>query len=99
MSLTPTWPATSANVSLVCLSWPVKPVNLMAYLIKIYSPVDSWCLDPFCGSGSTGVAALRENRNFVGIDLSEHYTQIAKQRCASDEVAQDDSNPLENALY
>ena len=77
----------------------VKPVNLMAYLIKIYSPVDSWCLDPFCGSGSTGVAALRENRNFVGIDLSEHYTQIAKQRCAGDEVAQDDSNPLENALY
>ena len=54
----------------------------MAYLIKIYSPANSIVLDPFCGSGSTGVAAIQENRTFVGIDLSDHYTQIAKQRCS-----------------
>lgn len=61
----------------------VKPVDLMAYLIKIYSPHNSTVLDPFCGSGSTGVAAIQESRNFVGIDLSEHYKEIAMRRCAS----------------
>jgi len=61
----------------------VKPVSLMEYLIKIYSPVNSTVLDPFCGSGSTGVAAKQQNRNFVGIDLSAHYTEIAKTRVTS----------------
>jgi len=60
----------------------VKPLQLMQYLIKIYSPINSTVLDPFCGSGSTGVASLLENRNFVGIDLSEHYTQITNKRCS-----------------
>ena len=73
----------------------VKPVSLMEYLIKIYSPVDSIVLDPFCGSGTTGVAAKKQNRNFVGIDLSEHYTEIAKRRVADEEVSQ---NPLEGVL-
>ena len=73
----------------------VKPVSLMEYLIKIYSPVDSMVLDPFCGSGSTGVAAKRQNRNFMGIDLSENYTEIARGRCADEEPSQ---NPLEEAL-
>jgi site-specific DNA-methyltransferase (adenine-specific) len=77
----------------------VKPIDLMAYLIKIYSPVNSTVLDPFVGSGSTGVAAIRENRNFVGIDLSEHYTEIATKRCADEELAQDPQNPLMDALY
>ena len=76
----------------------VKPVDLMAYLIKIYSPINSTVLDPFCGSGSTGVAALRENRNFVGIDLSEHYTEISSRRCADAKVAQREDNPLLGAL-
>ena len=58
----------------------VKPVALMEYLIRIYSPVNSMVLDPFCGSGTTGVAAIQENRIFTGIDLSEHYTQIAHTR-------------------
>jgi site-specific DNA-methyltransferase (adenine-specific) len=77
----------------------VKPVDLMAYLIKIYSPVNSTVLDPFVGSGSTGVAAIRENRNFMGIDLSDHYTEIATSRCAVEELAQDPQNPLLEALY
>ena len=77
----------------------VKPVNLMSYLIKIYSPIDSMVLDPFCGSGTTGVAALRENRNFVGIDLSEHYTKISIKRCSDEQEEQSTSNPLVNALF
>ena len=47
----------------------------MAYLIRVYSPEGSKVLDPFCGSGTTGVAAVQNNREFVGIDLSEHYTK------------------------
>ena len=76
----------------------VKPVDLMAYLIKIYSPHNSTVLDPFCGSGSTGVAAIQESRNFVGIDLSEHYKEIAMRRCADAKPSTIACNPLENAL-
>ena len=43
----------------------VKPIALMEYLIKIYSPEGSTVLDPFCGSGSTGVAAIQQYRKFV----------------------------------
>jgi len=76
----------------------VKPIDLMAYLIKIYSPVDSIVLDPFCGSGSTGVAAIQESRQFVGIDLSDHYTQIAKQRCEKAITFTNENNPLMSAM-
>lgn len=67
----------------------VKPIDLMAYLIKVYSPKETTVLDPFCGSGSTGVAALQENRKFVGIDLSSHYVDISTKRCADWELAQE----------
>lgn len=61
----------------------VKPLDLMSYLIKIYSPSDSIVLDPFCGSGSTGVAALINGRDFVGIDMCEEYVKLSNQRCES----------------
>ena len=76
----------------------VKPINLMAYLIKVYSPKETTVLDPFCGSGSTGVAALQENRKFVGIDLSSHYVDISTKRCADWELAHNTSNPLTDLL-
>ena len=59
----------------------VKPVSLMSYLIRIYAPIGTTVLDPFCGSGTTGVASLIENRRFVGIDMSPEYVDIAKKRC------------------
>jgi site-specific DNA-methyltransferase (adenine-specific) len=62
----------------------VKPLSLMEYLIRIYSPVNSTVLDPFCGSGSTGVAAVRTGRQFVGVDLETHYCQLAQDRIASE---------------
>lgn len=58
----------------------VKPISLMEYLIKIYSPPNTTVLDPFCGSGTTGIAAVNNKRQFVGIDLSEDYCEIAKNR-------------------
>ena len=76
----------------------VKPIDLMAYLIKVYSPKETTVLDPFCGSGSTGVAALQENRKFVGIDLSSHYVDISTKRCADWELAHKTSNPLTDLL-
>ncbi len=57
-----------------------KPINLMRYLVRLYSPVNGIVLDPFVGSGSTGIGALLENREFIGIDLSEHYINIAEKR-------------------
>ena len=59
-----------------------KPISLMEYLIKIYTPHSGVILDPFCGSGSTGIAALNEGRSFVGIDLSQHYLDITQRRIA-----------------
>ena len=76
----------------------VKPVDLMAYLIRVYCPSGASVLDPFCGSGTTGVAALRENREFTGIDLSTEYVKIAIERCTGEEVSQPVLNPLLDAL-
>jgi len=57
-----------------------KPISLMAYLIKLYCPEGGIVLEPFCGSGSTGIAALLNGRTFLGIDLSEHYIEISEKR-------------------
>lgn len=58
----------------------VKPIKLMEYLIKLITPPNGIVLDPFMGSGSTGVAAKRLGFGFVGVELSPEYFEIAKQR-------------------
>jgi len=58
----------------------VKPVKLMEYLIRLVTPKGGTTLDPFMGSGSTGVAAKNLGFNFVGIELNEEYTTIAEKR-------------------
>jgi len=58
----------------------VKPVKLMQYLVNLVSTEGATILDPFCGSGSTGVACRNTNRNFVGIEKDESYFEIAKNR-------------------
>jgi site-specific DNA-methyltransferase (adenine-specific) len=58
----------------------VKPVKLMQYLVRLVTPKDGVCLDPFMGSGTTGVACKNLNRNFIGIELDEQYFEIAQQR-------------------
>jgi site-specific DNA-methyltransferase (adenine-specific) len=57
-----------------------KPVELLEYLIKTYSNEGDIVLDNCMGSGSTGVACINTNRNFIGIELDESYFNIAKQR-------------------
>lgn len=60
----------------------VKPIALMEYLIKLVSKEEGTILDPFMGSGSTGIAAKKLNRNFVGIEMDEGYYTIASKRIA-----------------
>jgi len=57
-----------------------KPVELMEYLIKTYTNENETVLDFTMGSGSTGVACVNTNRNFIGIELDETYFNIAKKR-------------------
>lgn len=67
-----------------------KPVDLMRWLINVYAPgKNSTVLDPFNGSGSTGIAALRLGHTYIGIDLTEEYIDISKRRFA--DMAQDDA--------
>ena len=58
----------------------VKPVALMEYLIKMVTPTNGIVLDPFMGSGSTGVACVLNDFEFVGIDLDKDYCEIARAR-------------------
>ena len=58
-----------------------KPVDLLEYLIMTYSNKGDTVLDFTMGSGSTGVACLQTNRNFIGIELDETYFKIAQERC------------------
>lgn len=57
-----------------------KPVDLLAYLIRTYTNEGETVLDFTMGSGTTGVAAIREGRKFVGIELDAGYFDIAKRR-------------------
>ena len=61
----------------------VKPVQLMAYLCRLITPPGGIVLDPFMGSGSTGIAALLEGFNFIGFDLDPDYVKIAEARIAN----------------
>lgn len=57
-----------------------KPVALLEYLIKTYTNEGETVLDFTMGSGSTGVACLNTNRNFIGIEIDDEYFEIAKKR-------------------
>lgn len=61
----------------------VKPIKLMQYLVRMITPPNGIVLDPFAGSGTTGIACKIDGFNFVGLELSEEYTEIAKQRIDS----------------
>ena len=57
-----------------------KPIALMEYLIKTYTNENETVLDFTMGSGSTGVACVNTNRNFIGIEMDENYFNIASDR-------------------
>jgi site-specific DNA-methyltransferase (adenine-specific) len=57
-----------------------KPIALMRYLCRVYAPAAGLVMDPFMGSGSTGIAALQEGKDFIGIDMDQHYCHISQRR-------------------
>ena len=57
-----------------------KPVELMQTMITQLTEKDEVVLDPFMGSGTTGIACLLEHRDFIGIEIDEKYAEIAKKR-------------------
>lgn len=60
----------------------VKPIALMAWLIRLITPLGATVLDPFLGSGTTRIAAQRESVKFVGIEKEEEWLVIARARAA-----------------
>ncbi len=66
----------------------VKPVALMKYLCRLFTPPNGIVLDPFMGSGTTGVAALAQDFSFIGVERDSEYFEIAQKRLShiSEEV-------------
>jgi len=60
----------------------VKPLALMRWVVRLATPEDGLVLDPFCGSGTTGAAAVLEGRRFLGVELDPAYSAIARARIA-----------------
>ena len=57
-----------------------KPLGWMTWLVTRVSIEGDVILDPFCGSGTTGVAAIKTGRRFIGIEIDEHWADIARRR-------------------
>ncbi len=62
----------------------VKAAELMAYFCRLATPPGGTVLDPFAGSGSTGIGALREGFDFIGIEREAEYVELARLRIAGD---------------
>lgn len=74
--------------------WP-KPLGLMKKLVLHWSNEGQTVLDPFMGSGTTGVACVQTGRNFIGIEIDPGYFEIAKKRIEEAQLQM--RLPLENA--
>ena len=64
----------------------VKPIKLMQYLVKMITPPNGIVLDPFCGSGTTGVACKLDGFQFVGLEQDPDYAKIADARIKNTKV-------------
>ena len=58
----------------------VKPVALMRWLVRLVTPPGGVILDPFTGSGTTGIAAVQEGFDFIGIERKAEYVAITSSR-------------------
>lgn len=76
----------------------VKPLALMRWLVRLVTPPDGTVLDPFAGSGTTMAAALLEEKNTIGIELTADYLPIIEGRCewAKQEI---ENKPKEQTLF
>jgi hypothetical protein len=65
----------------------VKPADLLAWLVRLVTPQGGTVLDPFLGSGTTAVAAMREGFDWIGIEKNPEYVEIAKARISKEQRA------------
>ena len=72
----------------------VKSVKLMRWLVRLACPASGSVLDPFMGSGTTGIACATEGRDFIGIEQEENYFHIAEKRIAAAQKRVADACPL-----
>lgn len=72
-----------------------KPLPLMLELVSLFTDPDDLILDPYCGSGTTGVAAIRLGRRFIGIERDPKFAEMARSRIHAEE--QQTSVSAENA--
>lgn len=70
----------------------VKPVDIMRWLVRLVAPPEGTVLDPFAGSGTTGIACVLEDFDFIGIEKEAEYARIAEAR-----IAHAESNPTDYA--
>jgi len=64
----------------------VKPISLMRYLCKLITPKNGTVLDPFMGSGTTGIASKLENLNFIGIESEKEYCELSQKRIENTKI-------------
>jgi site-specific DNA-methyltransferase (adenine-specific) len=75
-----------------------KPLALMKRIVEASSKPCAWVLDPFCGSGTTGVAALETGRRFVGVDCDAGCLELARRRLAAARRPEQQGRHEEEAL-
>lgn len=64
-----------------------KPEKLIEFFVTILSDENDTVLDPFMGSGTTGIVSVKNNRNFIGIEINEEYYKISQKRIMEEENA------------
>jgi site-specific DNA-methyltransferase (adenine-specific) len=62
----------------------IKPVKLMSYIITLFTREGDWVIDPFLGSGTSGIASKLLNRNFIGVEREKEYFDICEERLSVD---------------
>lgn len=77
------WKAKNPNLPRKNNHPTVKPTDLMRYLCRLVTPPNGTVFDPFCGSGSTGKAAVAEGFNFIGCEIDAEHAKIAEARIAA----------------
>lgn len=77
----------------------VKPVSLMRYLVKLITPPQGICIDPFSGSGPTGIACKEEDINCICIDNDEGYCKISEARIAAWQIEKSEQEELQGKLF
>jgi site-specific DNA-methyltransferase (adenine-specific) len=76
----------------------VKPTELLRWLVRLVCPPGGTVLDPFSGSGTTGVACIEEGCQYIGIELDEGYVTIGRRRVAQATQRANSSGPRQLPL-